>query len=168
MSQALLIRCVRVFSCLADVIQCIQSRRAMVVVLSHSACAAGLALSAARKSGGISGSGSSATGAISSATRSPTWAPEAVRSSSLTRNQWLNWPSGSSVALNGAPLRVPATEVRPRRGSCSLTSLGRMTNVHGASLPAFKGRSNVAWNCVFLLACFIWNEGHSRPRSSWA
>ena len=100
-SQASFTRLTRVFSCLAETIQWIQSTRAIVVVSSHTALASGDAARALRRSVGTSGSGSESTGASSAATMSPTSALAAWRSFSSMASQWLNCPSGSSVAWNG-------------------------------------------------------------------
>ena len=79
--QAFLIRRVRVSGCLAEVIQWIQSRRAMGVMSDHNARAFGAAVaSALRRSAGMVGSGSSAAGAISRVTMSPACAPAASHS----------------------------------------------------------------------------------------
>ena len=98
MSQALSIRRARVSGRLADVIQWIQSRRAMGVMSDHEARASGAAASALRRSGGTFGSGSLPDGTISSVTMSPTSAAAPSRSFRVTLSQWLRWPSGSSVA----------------------------------------------------------------------
>ena len=157
MSQALLIRCARVLAVLAEVSQCTQSRRAMVLVLFQAERASGAAASAAAKSDGMSGSGSCSTGMISSVTSSSMSAPAASRSCLLTRSQWLNWPSGSSVARKPCPLMVPSTVVLPRLGSFSLASLGRMTNAHEVSSPGFAGRRSVALNRDLLSTSVISN-----------
>src|SRR5438874_5205025 len=74
--QAFLIRRVRVSSCLAEVIQWIQSRRALGVISDHKFLAFGAAAARAfLRSAGTSGSGSFAAGAISSLTTSPASAP---------------------------------------------------------------------------------------------
>ncbi|TWI06010.1 hypothetical protein IP90_00272 [Luteimonas cucumeris] len=142
-------RFTRVFACFADVIQWIQSRRATVVALSQVTCASGFACKAFRRSAGISGSGSWSTGAISTVTTVPKSAFAASRSSALTRSQWLNWPSGSSVSRKGMPLIAPSTVVLPRRGSFSLASFGRTTNAHDLSGPGSAGRCRSASKMAF-------------------
>ncbi|MCG3143593.1 MAG: hypothetical protein HONDAALG_00943 [Gammaproteobacteria bacterium] len=146
MSQASCIRLSRVFCCLAEVIQCIQSRRAIVVVSCHVALASGDAARASRRSDGTSGSGSGSTGAISSVTMSPASTSAASRSFLSTLSQWLNRPSGSSVARKGRPLMVPSTVVLPRLGSLSLAALGRTRKVQERSFPGLAGRSSLVSN----------------------
>src|SRR5213080_2825238 len=91
--QAFLIRRVRVSGCLAEVIQWIQSRRAMGVMADHNTRAFGAAAARAflRSAGTAVGSASSAAGAISSVTMSPASAPAASRSFRSTLSQWLFW-----------------------------------------------------------------------------
>ncbi len=144
MSQAFATRLLRVFACLADSIQWIQSIRAMVVVVFHTASACGFALSAARKSAGSMGSGSLSTGEMLSKTLSPTPTPDAVGSASPTLIQWLSCPSGSSVAQKKCPLKVPSILVRPRLGSFSLIDLGKTKNAHQSRPPNVAGRSSLA------------------------
>src|SRR6516162_9498296 len=69
--QAFLIRRERVSSCLAEVIQKIQSLRALGVMSDHNALAFGAAPRAFLRSAGTSGSGSLDAGAISRVTTSP-------------------------------------------------------------------------------------------------
>src|SRR5438874_6482029 len=70
--QAFLIRRVRVSGCLEEVIQWIQSRRALGVMSDHNARAFGSAAARAlRRSVGTSGSVSFPAGVISSVTMSP-------------------------------------------------------------------------------------------------
>jgi hypothetical protein len=61
--------------------------------------------------------------------------PVASHSFLPTRSQWLNWPSGPSVARNRWPLIAPSTVVLPRRGSFSHTSFGSTANAHEGSPP---------------------------------
>ena len=99
MEQAFLIRRVRVSSCLAEVIQWIQSRRALGVMSDHTVRVFGAAAARAfRRSVGIVGSVSAAAGAISSVTMSPASAPADLLSFRSTLSQWLFSPSGSSSA----------------------------------------------------------------------
>jgi len=97
MEQAFLIRRVRVSGCLAELIQWIQSRRALGVMSDHNVRAFDAASARAfLRSAGTAGS--AAVGAISSVTTSPASAPAASRSLRFTFSQWLFWPSGSSSA----------------------------------------------------------------------
>ena len=97
MEQAFLIRHARVSSCLAEVIQWIQSLRALGVMSDHNPRAfEGAAARAFLRSAGTAGS--AAVGAISRVTTSPASAAAASRSFRFTFSQWLFWPSGSSSA----------------------------------------------------------------------
>src|SRR5262249_17338091 len=97
--QAFLIRRARVSDCLADIIQWIQSLRALAVMPDHTVRVFPPALvRASFRSGGTSGSTSFAAGAISTATTSPAFAPADSDSFRSTLSQWLFWPSGSSTA----------------------------------------------------------------------
>ena len=87
MSQAFSIRRLRVSGCLAEVIEKIQSRRAIGVMSSHAACASGEAASALRRSIGTLISGSSPARAISTVTVSPASAPAASRIVLFTLSQ---------------------------------------------------------------------------------
>src|SRR5690606_15843452 len=127
-------RLTRVSAFLPEVIHATQSRRATVVVASQVAFAAGLALSASRRSAGILGSSCVSSGAISIATSSPGSAPAASRNAFGTLSQWLPLPSGSSVASNGWPPSVPPTLVMLRVGSFALASVGRTRKVQLAPL----------------------------------
>src|SRR5262245_43408271 len=143
MEQALLTRRARVSGCLAEVIQWIQSVRALVVMSAHNARAFGAdAASAFRRSGGTLGS--SASGASSSVTMSPATAPVASRNFRFTLSQWLFWPSGSSVARKGEPLMVPSTVVMPREGSFALASFGRVSKVQEQTFAFAAGRKSFA------------------------
>ena len=148
-SQAFLTRRMRVSACLAEVIQCIQSLRAIGVMLDHNACAFGAAASAFRKSAGVLGSGCSWAGAISSVTTSPGSAPAASRIFRVTLSQWLPCPSGSSVARRGTSLMVPSTGVMPREGSFALAFFGRVRNVH-ATFAVDAGRRSVVLKRITL------------------
>src|SRR5947207_15003506 len=97
--QAFLIRRVRVSGCLAEVIQWIQSLRALGVMSDHNVRAFGAAAARAFfRSVGTSDSVSFPAGAISSVTMSPASASAASRSFRSTLTQWLFWPSASSAA----------------------------------------------------------------------
>jgi hypothetical protein len=92
------IRILRVAGFLVDRIQRIQSQRAKGVMSVHVLSACGSNASAFLKSAGTSGSGHTAIGAISMDTRLPTAAFAALSIVSVTLNQWLPFPSGSSGA----------------------------------------------------------------------
>src|SRR5438067_5243283 len=86
--QAFLIRRVRVSACLAEMIQWIQSRRALDVMSDHNVRAFGAAAARAFfRSGVTSGSVSFPAGAISSVTMSPASAPAALLSFRFTLSQ---------------------------------------------------------------------------------
>src|SRR5438067_11297933 len=88
--QAFLIRRVRVSGCLAEMIQWIQSLRALGVMSDHTTRAFGAAAARAlRRSVGTSGSVSLPAGAISSVTVSPASAPADLLSFRSTLSQWL-------------------------------------------------------------------------------
>jgi hypothetical protein len=76
-SHAFSIRRLRVSCCLAELIEKIQSRRAIGVISAHDAFACGAALSALRRSIGTLISGSSPARVISTVTVSPASAPAA-------------------------------------------------------------------------------------------
>src|SRR5690606_28739277 len=145
----------RVSAFLPEVIHAIQSRRATVVVASQVSFAAGLALSASRRSGGTLGSGSFAAGAIASATVSPGSAPAASRSARGTLSQWLPSPSGSSTASNGLPANVPSTATIARVGSCALASAGSTRNVQVAFFGC-AGRARRASNSIVIVRVREW------------
>src|SRR5580704_13794859 len=84
MSHAFSIRRLRVSGCLAELIEKIQSRRAMGVMSSHPAFASGAAARAFRKSIGTRISGSSPARVISTVTVSRSSAPAASRMVLLT------------------------------------------------------------------------------------
>jgi len=158
MEQAFLIRRARVSGCLAEVIQWIQSLRAMGVISDHNARAFGAAARAVRRSAGTLGSGSVSDGAISSVTTSPASAPAASRSFRFTLSQWLFWPSGSSVARKGKPLMVPSTVVMPREGSFALASFGRVRKVQEPTFAVAAGRKSFALKRILeaVLVIFAW------------
>src|SRR3989344_2096143 len=88
------IRFLRVSGCLVDLIQRIQSQRAIGVILFHKVRACGEEVRAFFKSAGTFGSDHSLTGSISSITVS---APAALCMVLSILNQWLPLPSGSSA-----------------------------------------------------------------------
>src|SRR3984893_18082973 len=130
MSHAFSIRGLRVSGCLAELIEKIQSRRAIGVMSSHPACASGAAARALRRSIGTLMSGSSPARVISTVTVSTSSAPAASRMVLLTLSQWLPLPFGSRAARKGKPLMVPSTIVIPRDASFALAFLGRVRRVH--------------------------------------
>jgi hypothetical protein len=87
MSHAFSIRRLRVSGCLAELIEKIQSRRAIGVMSSHPARASGAAARALRRSIGTLISGSSPARAISTVTVSPASAPAASHMVLLTLSQ---------------------------------------------------------------------------------
>lgn len=87
MSHAFSILRLRVSRCLAELIEKIQSRRAIGVMSSHPACASGAAARALRRSIGTLTSGSSAARVISTITVSTASAPAASRMVLLTLSQ---------------------------------------------------------------------------------
>jgi hypothetical protein len=143
-AQALSTRRARVSGRLAELIQWIQSLRAMGVMSDHKARAFSAAARALRRSAGTLGSGSFPTGAISSVTTSPASAPAASRIFRFTLSQWLFWPSGSSVARKGKPLIVPSTVVLPREGSFALAFFGRVRKVQESTFAVASGRKSFA------------------------
>jgi hypothetical protein len=84
MSHAFSIRRLRVSGCLAEVIEKIQSRRAIGVMSSHPACASGAAARALCRSIGTLTSGSSPTRVISTVTAATVSPPAASRMVLLT------------------------------------------------------------------------------------
>jgi hypothetical protein len=168
MAQAFLIRRARVSARLAVAIQWIQSLRALGVMSDHNARAFGTAERAFRRSAGTLASSSSPAGAISSVTRSPATAPAASRIFRLTLSQWLLWPSGSSVARNVKPLRVPSTEVMPREGSLALAFFGRVRKVQEATFAVAAGRKSFALKRILEAVLIIYVCGYERSRSAWA
>ena len=87
MSHAFSIRRLRVSDCLAELIEKIQSRRAIGVMSSHPARASGMARRALRRSIGTLTSGSSAARVISTVTVPAASAPAASRMVLLTLSQ---------------------------------------------------------------------------------
>ena len=87
MSHAFSIRRLRVSGCLAELIEKIQSRRAIGVMSSHAACASGAAARALRRSIGTLVSGSSPARVISTVTVPTASAPAASRMVLLTLSQ---------------------------------------------------------------------------------
>jgi len=87
MSHAFSIRRLRVSGCLAELIEKIQSRRAIGVMSSHPARASGAAASALRRSTGTLISGSSPARVISTVTLPTASAPAASRMVLLTLSQ---------------------------------------------------------------------------------
>src|SRR5580658_238219 len=77
MSHAFAIRRLRVLGCLAELIEKIQSRRAIGVMSSHPSCASGSAARALRSSIGTLTSGSSPVRVISTVIVSPATTPAA-------------------------------------------------------------------------------------------
>src|SRR5262245_55566209 len=128
----------------------------MVVMSDHNARAFGATASAFRRSAGTVGS--SASGAISSATTSPASAPAASRIFRFTLSQWLFWPSGSSVARKGKPLKVPSTVVMPREGSFALASFGKVRKVQEPPFAVVAGRMSFALKRILeaVLVIFAW------------
>ncbi len=143
MAQAFSIRRRRVSGCLAELVQRIQSRRAMGVISAHNACASGAAARALRRSMGTLVSSSSPARVISTVTVSRTPAPAASCMASLTLSQWLPLPVGSRAARKGKPLIVPSAVVLPRDGSFALAFLGRIRRAHDAIFSAVFGRNNL-------------------------
>ena len=153
MSHAFAIRRRRVSGCLAELIEKIQSRRAIGVMSFHPACASGADARALRRSIGTLISGSSPTRAISTATVSPASAPTASRMVLLTLSQWLPLPFDSRAARKGKLLIVPSTIVLPRDGSFALVFLGRVT-VHDPIASVAAGANNLALKrIVDLVSC---------------
>src|SRR5262249_32099588 len=160
--QAFLTRRVRVSSCFAEVIQWIQSLRALGVMSDHTARVfAAAAPRAFFRSAGIAGSSSLAAGAISSVTTSPASAPAASRIFRFTLSQWLFWPSGSSVARKGKPLMVPSTVVIPREGRFALASFGRVRKIQEPTFPDAAGRKSFALKRILEAAFVIFAWYHS-------
>ena len=91
------IRIVRVSGFLVEPIQRIQSQRARVVMSAHRLRAVRSAASARVKSTGTLGSGHCVIGVIARDTESSASALAALSIVSLTLNQWLPLPSGSSA-----------------------------------------------------------------------
>ena len=87
MSHAFSIRRRRVSGCLAELIEKIQSRRAIGVMSAHPAIASGAAARALRRSLGTRISGSSPARVISTVTGPAASAPAASRIVSLTLSQ---------------------------------------------------------------------------------
>jgi len=87
MSHAFSIRRLRVSGCLAELIEKIQSRRAIGVMSSHPACASGAAARTLRRSVGTLISGSSPARVISTVSVSTASAPAASRMVFLTLSQ---------------------------------------------------------------------------------
>jgi len=156
MAQAFSIRRLRVSGCLAELIEKIQSRRAIGVISIHDARASGAALRALRRSIGTLISGSSPVRVISTVTVSPASAPAASCMALLTLSQWLPLPFGSRAARKGMLLIVPSTIVIPRDGSFTLAFLGRVRRVHDPVFSVALGRNNLALKrIVDLFPCFL-------------
>src|SRR5438093_4317270 len=158
--QAFLIRRARVSGCLAEVIQWIQSLRAIGVMSDHNARAFGAVARAVRRSAGTLGSGSVSAGAISSVTTSPASAPTASRSFRFTFSQWPFWPSGSSAARKGKPLMVPSTVVIPREGSSALAFFGRVRKVQDPTFAVAAGRNSFALKRILEAVLIIFGLYH--------
>ena len=155
MSHAFSIRRVRVSCCLAELIEKIQSRRAIGVMSSHPACASGAAARALRRSIGTLISGSSPARVISTVAMSTASSPAASRMVLLTLSQWLPLSFGSRAARKGKPLIVPSTVVVPRDGSFALAFLGRV-RVHDSVFSLALGRKNLAMKrIVDLVSCSL-------------
>jgi hypothetical protein len=144
MEHAFSIRRLRVSVCLAELIQRIQSRRAIAVVSAHIAAARGAAASALRRSNGILVSGSSPARVISTVTLSPTSAPAASRTALFTLSKWLPPAFGSSAARKGKPFIVPSTIVLPRDGSFPPASFGRVKKASDPARSVALARNNLA------------------------
>jgi hypothetical protein len=143
MSQAFSIRRRRVSGCFAELIEKIQSRRAIGVMSSQPACASGAAARASRKSTGTLISGSSPARVISTVTVSPAFAPAASWKARLSLSRCLPLPSGSRAARKGKLLIVPSTIVVARGESFALAFLGRVRTVHDPIFSGAFGRSNL-------------------------
>ena|ERR1017187_5928989 len=156
MAQAFSIRRLRVPGCLAELIQRIQSRRAIGVISAHDACASGAAARALRRSTGTLVSGSSPSRVISTVTVSTASALAASRKALLTLRQRLPLPFGSRAARKGKPLIVPSTIVIPRDGSFALAFLGRVRRVRDPIFSVALGRNKLARKrIVYLVSCSL-------------
>src|SRR5687767_9037090 len=131
-----------------------QSVRALGVISDQSARALGAMASALRRSGGILDASSTPEGVNSSVTTSPAAAPAASLSFRFTLSQWLFFPSGSSLALNEWPLRVPSTVVMPLVGSFALAVFGRTRNPQGLPVAGVAGCNSFALKRI-LEPCFV-------------
>src|SRR4029453_16784448 len=123
------------------------------------------------RSAGTVGSDSSAADAISRVTTSPASAPAASPSFPSTLSQWLFWPSGSRVALNGTPLILPSIAVMPREGSFALAFFGRTRKVQEPVLVLSAGRKSFALKRILeavLVICLasVMAKSRSRERST--
>ncbi len=155
MSHAFSTRRARVSGCFAEVIEKIQSRRAIGVMLSHPACASGAAARALRRSLGTLSSGSSPARAISTVTVSTVSAPAASCMALLTLIQWFPLPVASRAARNGKPFIVPSAIVLPPGGSFALALLGRV-KIHDPVFSMALVRYNLAWKrIVGLVSCCL-------------
>ena len=155
MSHAFSIRRLRVSGCLAELIEKIQSRRAIGVMSSHPACASGAAARALRRSIGTLISGSSPARVISTVTVSSAPAPVASCMALLTVSRCLPLPFGLRAARKGKPLIVPSTIVIPR-GSFALALFGRVRRVHDPIFSVALGRNNLALKrIVDLVSCGV-------------
>lgn len=166
MSTAFSIRRLRVSGCLAELIEKIQSRRAIGVMSSHPACASGAAARALRRSIGTLISGSSPARIISTVTMSTASPLAASRMFLFTLSQWLPLPFGSRAARKGNALIIPSTIVMPRDGSFALAFLGRV-RVHDPVFSFALGRNNLAlkrivdlvsWSVASFISGGIYNE----------
>ena len=160
MSHAFSMRRLRVSGCLAELIEKIQSRRAIGVMSSHPACASGADARALRRSIGTLISGSSPARVISTVTVSTASGPAAWRMVLLTLSQRLPLPFGLRAARKGMPLIVPSTVVIPRDGSFALAFLGRIRRVHDPILSVTLGRNSLPLKRIvdlvsYRLASFI-------------
>jgi len=143
MSQAFSIRRLRVSGCFAELMEKIQSRRAIGVMSSHPACARWEAARALRRSIGTLISGSPPARVISTVTVSAASTTAASCMVLLTLSRWLPMPFGSRAARKGKLLIVPSTMVLPRDGSFALAFLGRV-RVHDPIFSDAAIRNNLA------------------------
>jgi hypothetical protein len=148
MSHAFSIRRLRVSRCLAELIEKIQSRRAIGVMSRHPACANGAAARALRRSIGTLISGSSPARAISTVTVSTASAPAASSMALLIVRRRPPLPFGSRAARKGKPLIVPSTIVIPRVGSFALALLGRVRRKLDPIFSVPLGRNNLPRNRI--------------------
>ena len=156
MSHAFSIRRLRVSGSLAELIEKIQSRRAIGVMSSHPACASGAAARALRRSIGTLISGSSPARVISTVTVSSAPAPVASCMALLTVSRCLPLPFGLRAARKGKLLIVPSTIVIPRDGSFPLALFGRVRRVHDPIFSVTLGRNNLALKrIVDLVSCGV-------------
>ena len=156
MSHAFSIRRLRVSGCLAELIEKIQSRRAIGVISAHESLASGAVARALRRSIGTLISGSSPARVISTVTVSIGSAPAASCMALVTLSPWLPLPFGSRAVRKGKPLIVPSTIVITRDGSFALAVLGRVRRVHDPVFSVALGRNNLALKrIVDLVSCSL-------------